>query len=83
MILTVHAKPNSSQTKVKCWLDSATVCIDLCAPPIDGKANTELIDFLSKKLNIAKSFISIKRGQSGRVKHISLPDNVDLKLLQG
>ena len=38
------------------------------APPVDGKANEELISFLSKLTGIAKSRISIIKGLSGREK---------------
>lgn len=81
MILTVHVKPNAKKTGFRSWMDSSTVVIDLNAPPIDGRANLELINFLAKQLKIAKSLIILKRGHSSRVKHIELPDNVDLNNL--
>jgi uncharacterized protein (TIGR00251 family) len=83
MILTVHAKPSARETKVVSWRDEGTVIIALCAQPVDGKANQELIRFLSKKLGIAKSLVTIKRGQSGRVKHIEMPDDTSLAHLTG
>jgi len=81
MILTVHIKPNAKNSQVKAWLDSGTVKIDIAAAPIDGKANRALIEFLAKQLGIAKSLITIKRGQSSRVKHIELPDSIELDRL--
>lgn len=82
MILTVHVKPGSSQTRVVAWLDSGTVVIALTAPPVDGKANDALIRFLADTLDIPKTFVTIKRGQSSRVKHIELPPNTDLTPLR-
>lgn len=81
MILTIHVKPNARETRVRAWRDAQTVMIDVKAMPIDGKANQELIKFLSKKLGIAKSLVVIKRGQGSRVKHIQLPDGVSLERL--
>ena len=46
MILVVHVKPGASSTRVISWLDRGTVVIALAAPPVDGKANQELIKFL-------------------------------------
>lgn len=83
MILTVHAKPGAKLSKVKSWIDSSTIIIELKAPPIDGKANIELIDFLAKQLKLSKSQVILKRGHSSRVKHIELPDSSDLCGLQG
>ena len=82
MILAVEVKPNARESKIIAWRDSGTAVIAIKAPPIDGKANQELIKFLSKELRIAKSLIMIKRGQGSRVKHISLPDDTDLKTIQ-
>ncbi len=48
--------------------------IRVAAPPREGKANRELIEFLSDKLDIAKSRISIIRGESARDKVISVSE---------
>ncbi|PIX62382.1 hypothetical protein CO057_04565 [Candidatus Uhrbacteria bacterium CG_4_9_14_0_2_um_filter_41_50] len=79
MILTVKVRPNSRQTKISGWIDAGTVVIDIKSPPIDGKANIELINFLAKELGIAKSLVTIKRGQGSKVKHIELPAGTDLR----
>ena len=83
MIVTIHVKPNAQHTRVIGWRDEGTVTIAIAAPPVDGKANQELIRFLSKRLGIAKSLITIKRGHSGRVKHVELPDKTRLNHLTG
>jgi len=44
----------------------------LNSPPVDGKANSECISILSKKLKIAKSNIEIEKGDHGRNKRISV-----------
>lgn len=74
MILVVHAKPNAKETKAIGWLDDQTIVIALHATPADGEANEELVDFLSDKLDIPKTFIHLKSGHTGRVKRIELPD---------
>lgn len=78
MILTVEVKPNAKESKVLGWKDRGTVVISISAPAKDGKANAALIALLSEKLGVAKSLIEIRRGHTGRVKHIELPDTIDL-----
>ncbi|MGL6140503.1 MAG: DUF167 domain-containing protein, partial [Planktothrix sp.] len=43
-------------------------------PPVEGKANQELIKFLAKHLGIPKSQIIIKSGLSSRHKFVEVPD---------
>lgn len=82
MILTVKVRPNSTKTKISGWIDAGTVVIDIKSPPVDGRANVELINFLAKELRIAKSLIEIKRGQGSKVKHVAVPDEANLKLIK-
>lgn len=74
MLLVVHVKPNANQTHFVDRLDDGTLVIALNAPPTEGKANEELVEFLSERLNIPKTFINLKRGHKSRVKHIEIPD---------
>jgi uncharacterized protein (TIGR00251 family) len=47
--------------------------VKLHAPPVDGKANTELIRFLADALDCAKGQITLLRGTSSRQKAVELP----------
>jgi len=46
--------------------------IKIAAPPIEGKANKELIDFLAKHFKVSKSQIKILRGETSREKLIEI-----------
>lgn len=46
--------------------------IKLTAPPVDGKANSELIAFLSDILNIPKRQIHLTKGETGRHKTVEV-----------
>jgi len=81
MILTVLVKPNAKQSRVVGWPDRKTVIIAVAAPPKKGKANSELIKFLSSKLRVPKTEIEIVRGAGSRAKHLRLPLRTDLSLL--
>lgn len=80
MLLIIHVKPNAKQTKVVSKLDDRTFVVALHAPATEGKANDELIEFLSDRLNISKIFINLKRGHQSRVKHIEIPDGTEIDL---
>ena len=70
-ILTVKVKPNSKQQKIEHQLDgSLTVYLE--SPPVDGKANKELIKLLSDRFGIPKSQITIKSGLSSKNKLVEL-----------
>ncbi len=76
MILTVEVKPNARENKIIAWKDRGTVVVAIKAPPIDGKANLELIQFLAKTFKIPKTRIEIVRGQTARIKHVRIPDQM-------
>ena len=46
--------------------------IRLAAPPVDGKANAALIDFVANFLKIPKSRVDIKSGHSARRKVLEI-----------
>ena len=64
---SIKVKPNSPQQKITEEADGS-LTISLKSPPIDGKANTELIKLLAKKFAISKARITIKLGLSSRQK---------------
>nr|WP_242027832.1 DUF167 domain-containing protein [Limnothrix sp. FACHB-1083] len=73
MKLAVKVKPNSKQQKIVEEADGG-LTIFLKSPPIDGKANRELIQLLAAHLGVSKSAITIKVGQAGRQKIIEVAD---------
>lgn len=44
--------------------------VKLTSPPVEGKANKALIEFLAKKLGIPKANMEIKSGKSSKLKSI-------------
>jgi len=65
--LTVRVTPNSSTNVVSAGPDGKLM-VRLTSPPVDGKANKELIKLIAKKLKIPQSAISIERGEHSRDK---------------
>lgn len=69
----VKVKPNSKQQKIV-EMEDGSLIVNLKSPPVDGKANTELIKLLSQKFNVSKSRIRIKLGLTSRQKLIEIDD---------
>ncbi len=71
MKIQVKVKPNSKHQKIEEGNDSS-LTVSLKSPPVDGKANQELIEILAKKFRVAKSQIVIKSGLSSRNKLVEI-----------
>lgn len=69
----VKCKPNAKQQKIE-ELADGSLNVHLKSPPVDGKANEELIKLLAKKFDVPKSSIRIKYGATSRQKLIEIDD---------
>ena len=67
----VRVLPRSSRNEIV-GESEGVLKIKLTAPPVEGAANKALVEFLSGKLKVAKSRISIVTGQSGRSKVVAV-----------
>jgi uncharacterized protein len=65
--IAVKVQPNAHRSEVA-GLTGGVWKIKIAAHPDKGKANQELIDFLSDKLAISKDSITILRGHTSRNK---------------
>ncbi len=65
--LTLHIQPGAKKTEIT-GLYGDALKIRLAAPPVDGKANAALIEFLADRLGLSKSAVSLKSGQTSRRK---------------
>ncbi len=72
--LAVRITPRASKNEISEILSDGTVKIRLTAPPVEGKANLALVDFLSDVLGVPPSQIEIVAGATGRDKLISVLD---------
>lgn len=46
----------------------------LKAPPVEGKANAELVGLVARQFGVPKTCVSIRRGVRGRVKVVQIDD---------
>jgi uncharacterized protein (TIGR00251 family) len=54
--------------------------IKIAAQAMDGKANTELIKFLAKKLGISRNDIEICTGETSRDKLVEISNCTDVRI---
>ena len=71
MKFKITVKPNARKNEVTRSADG-TLVIRVAVPPIEGRANEEVIDVLSEYLNKPKRSISIIAGFKGRTKIIEV-----------
>ena len=68
-ILTVHIQPKASATECV-GIHGDAIKIRVAGPPVDGKANDELIRFLARRLSIPITSVQIHSGAGGRHKRV-------------
>jgi uncharacterized protein (TIGR00251 family) len=69
----VQAKPRAKRTAILGVRgDDRVLEVALAAPPVDGAANTALVEALSSALALPKSQIRIARGESARRKLVAV-----------
>jgi len=71
MKFTVHVKPNSRRQAVEVREDGS-LQVYLSAPPIEGRANEQLIELLADHFGKAKRDISIVAGRRGKLKIVEV-----------
>jgi len=70
--IKIKVTTNANQDKICGYLGGETLKIKIKAKPIGGKANTNLIKFLSKELDIPQKDLSIIVGRTSRLKIIDI-----------
>jgi uncharacterized protein (TIGR00251 family) len=73
--LRVKVIPKSSKNEMVETMGDGTLKIRIAAPPEKGKANAELIRFLSQHLKVDKTQISIISGKSDALKLIKIHES--------
>jgi uncharacterized protein (TIGR00251 family) len=70
-VIQIKVKPRARRSTLV-EESSGTWRADLRSPPVDGKANDELIALVSDHFRCPKSAVSIKSGTSSRIKLVSI-----------
>lgn len=70
-LLDITVSLKSSRPKIVI-ADDGSIKASLSAPPVDGRANAELLAMISKRLRIPKTSMEIISGRKSRKKRISI-----------
>jgi len=72
VLLGIKAVPGASKTELA-GIKDGRLRIRLAAAPEDGKANAELLNFLSRALGCARRDLQLVSGGKSRLKVVALP----------
>ena len=81
-VIQVRVSPRSSRNQIV-GLDNRVLRVKLTAPPVQGRANKALKEFLAKSLGVAKGDVEIITGKTSRTKLVQIQgiSPVDLSAL--
>jgi len=71
VIIDLYVQPKSSRTKLA-GLHGGAIKLKITAPPVDGKANTQVTAFIAKLFKLPKSAVTLISGQQSRRKRIAV-----------
>lgn len=74
MVIQVKVHPRAKVSSLEQLADGTWVA-RLKAPPVDGKANAELIELVAEYFRCRKAEVTIKSGTSGRTKLVEVQTN--------
>jgi uncharacterized protein len=69
--IQVKVKPNARSSSLE-EAEGGLWLAQLKSPPVDGKANEELVALVARHFGCARAAVSIKSGASGRLKLIRI-----------
>jgi uncharacterized protein (TIGR00251 family) len=71
IVIRIKVKPGSRVSTLEASDDGVWLA-RLKSPPVDGKANEELVALVAKHFGCPRSAVSIKSGASGRMKWVRI-----------
>lgn len=69
--LAIKAVPNAPRSAVAGWLGEA-LKVKVQAPPVEGRANEALCDFLAGELGLPRRAVTVLRGDTSRLKYVRI-----------
>jgi uncharacterized protein (TIGR00251 family) len=65
--VTIHLQPGAKANEIAGRHGDA-LKVRITAPPVDGRANAALVDFLAQRLGLSRSAVELKSGLTSRRK---------------
>jgi len=70
-LLSVHAQPGAKRTEIS-GLHGDALKVRVAAPPVEGRANDELVAFVAAALGVPKKSVAVVKGARSRRKTVSV-----------
>lgn len=71
LYIHIHVQPRASRNEVG-GIHGDSLKIRLTSPPVEGAANSLLVEFMAKRLGMSKSRIEITAGEKSRHKTLKI-----------
>ena len=71
LTLTLHVQPGAKRTEVA-GVHGDALKIRLAAPPVEGKANAELLRYLAEAFGVPQRAVTLVRGETSRSKTVRI-----------
>lgn len=69
VVLHLYVQPGAKRTEI-IGMHGDALKIRLAAPPVDGKANAALLDFIAEKVGAGRTAVELLSGQTSRAKRV-------------
>jgi uncharacterized protein (TIGR00251 family) len=71
LILEIRVQPRARRDELG-DIRGAHRCVRIAAPPLDGRANRRLREFIAKTFRVSKSRVTLCSGETGRDKRLRI-----------
>ena len=74
LVLDLHVQPGARRDEIV-GIHGDRLKLKIAAPPVDGRANRHLLEFIADLFGVSKARVTLLRGETGRAKtvHIEAP----------
>jgi hypothetical protein len=80
LLLTVYVQPRASRVRLT-GLHGGALKLTITAPPVEGRANGAVVEYIAHLFNIPPKAVSIKSGHQSRTKRLTVK-NITLAMAQ-
>jgi len=72
-VIAVHVQPGAKKSAAA-GLHGGALKLRIAAPPVEGKANDALVEFIADALGVPRRAVSVVKGASSREKKVLVAD---------
>ena len=81
LYLNIYLQPGASKNRVA-GLHHDCLKICLTTPPVEGRANAHLIEFVAGLFDVPRYQVTLAQGELGRKKRVKIDNPINIELLK-